>query len=860
MKKSIYTFSTFIFLFVLSTSLFCQTSYVNINASGANNGTSWANAYTSLTDALDNATSGDIWIAAGTYTPSDMLTDSTTTFRISNGLNVYGGFNGTESSIDDRDVINNVTTLSADINGDDIAGDFDVNKSDNVQHVLFVDSLISSSVLLDGLTITGGYTGENGGQNESFFAGGGVFTYSTITINNCQFNNNYAARGGAICISNSTGGGNNSLISNCTINQNRSNGQSAGIFAAGVNALKVDNTDFIGNATSRGALQLSFTTASEITDCTFSNNIGVSAEGFGGVIFSWQNRDLSISGCTFNENTGGNGTVMYLDGREVGDTDQTEISISNCSFNDNLALGFGGSCIYTWQIAGLLVKDCQFTNNLGRNGGAVYLDGRALGAINSLRNVFENCEFSNNQASDFGGGVLYNFRTSCTFLACTFKDNTGTNGSHIFFTGDDKQVSIMNSEFTGGLADFGGAHTCYGRNSTYSLVGNTYEDNAASTSGGALIIGFNAEVYIAECNLIGNRSGTGGGISMQNDSMNLVVERSLFQGNNASFNGGGISVAGGHNVSIDATTFDQNVAEIGGGIALGEFDSATEAVFNLSNSVFTNNIVTVQGGAVNLLDVDATISNSIFGNNNTTGYGGAFSTNVTANNELNYSLINCTLAANGGIIGGISQWQDVDNAQLTLTLQNTLLFNNGPNYGIEEGEPTIVSTGGNFISDNSIQAVSLSTDVNAAGNPFFQDIDNLDFHLTAQSPAIDAGIATNAPATDAEGNARVGEVDAGAYEFQESVNTENIIPNNGQLSISPNPASTSINLEIDNLWTGDLSIQIYDALGREIKSINLNKSSGVLTQQVDVSELSPMLYHMVLTDGSRSIVESFLKI
>ena len=45
------------------------TLYVNASATGANNGTSWTDAYTDLQDALDNNCAGvtEIWVAAGTY-------------------------------------------------------------------------------------------------------------------------------------------------------------------------------------------------------------------------------------------------------------------------------------------------------------------------------------------------------------------------------------------------------------------------------------------------------------------------------------------------------------------------------------------------------------------------------------------------------------------------------------------------------------------------------------------------------------------------------------------------------------------------------------------------------------------------
>ena len=47
------------------------TIYVDANAAGANNGSSWANAYNYLQDALADATvSGDdIWVAKGMYKP-----------------------------------------------------------------------------------------------------------------------------------------------------------------------------------------------------------------------------------------------------------------------------------------------------------------------------------------------------------------------------------------------------------------------------------------------------------------------------------------------------------------------------------------------------------------------------------------------------------------------------------------------------------------------------------------------------------------------------------------------------------------------------------------------------------------------
>ncbi|NQV35198.1 MAG: hypothetical protein HQ515_21065, partial [Phycisphaeraceae bacterium] len=93
--------------------------YVKADASGAGDGTSWADAYTDLQDALAVVVPDDqIWVAAGTYTPSGLAL-RTATFQLITGVSIYGGFVGTEVFRSERDPAVNLTILSGDLKGDD---------------------------------------------------------------------------------------------------------------------------------------------------------------------------------------------------------------------------------------------------------------------------------------------------------------------------------------------------------------------------------------------------------------------------------------------------------------------------------------------------------------------------------------------------------------------------------------------------------------------------------------------------------------------------------------------------------------------------------------------------------------------
>jgi len=235
--------------------------YVDRDASGAGDGSSWANAYTNLQTAIDNATGSDrIWIAEGTYKPTrerpgkvffDALSYRKKAFVIpseKDGLKLYGGFDGTETALAQRDPTAHRVVLSGDIGrpgvGPDPDGTFEPdvdsdasvsgetvvdptpgtrsttdhlrgrfrrgNVEDgfqaNAYHVVWMESGLSRSTVLDGVTVTGGLAVEQvydlgvgdffDGEQRSY--GGGLYCDGcSATIRGVTFQGNHAhERGG----------------------------------------------------------------------------------------------------------------------------------------------------------------------------------------------------------------------------------------------------------------------------------------------------------------------------------------------------------------------------------------------------------------------------------------------------------------------------------------------------------------------------------------------------------------------------------------------------------------------------------------------------------------------------------------
>lgn len=188
--------------------------YVDASATGANNGTSWVDAYTNLPSALFLSDPGThLWIAEGVYTPGSRRSDS---FVLANGVSLYGGFprGGGDSTFAARFPAGHPTILSGEIGAP--------GPVDNSLHIVTGDDR-ANGVVLDGFTIAYGNADQAAPDNE----GAGLsLNGSSVALRNCVIRDNRAVGGPpALSVSASD----SFSMSDCVIELNSNAGEGSAI-------------------------------------------------------------------------------------------------------------------------------------------------------------------------------------------------------------------------------------------------------------------------------------------------------------------------------------------------------------------------------------------------------------------------------------------------------------------------------------------------------------------------------------------------------------------------------------------------------------------------------------------------------
>jgi predicted outer membrane repeat protein len=275
--------------------------YVNELQTTFGDGTTWGTAFNDLQDALDSASSGEeIWVAAGTYLPTNLggSTDPRdATFNLKDGVILYGGFDGTELTSDERNPELNVTILSGDLFENDLT---DGDNSENAKHVV-TGTTIDPLTTIDGFTISGG-------NADGATGGGGLLLRNAdgLTINRCLFiGNNSETHGGAF-------------------------------FAEATTDVSIADSSFQSNvsATGGGAIAVAEISTVNINACQFRGN----QSEIGGCILNLGDLSISNSLITANLATDTGGSIYSKDSA-------TLLQISNCTITQNIAAETGGGIV-----------------------------------------------------------------------------------------------------------------------------------------------------------------------------------------------------------------------------------------------------------------------------------------------------------------------------------------------------------------------------------------------------------------------------------------------------------------------------------------------------------------------------------
>ncbi len=282
------------------------TVHVAPVAQGSGSCGSWADACT-LHTALAGAISGDeVWVKAGVYKPTANPADRAASFVLKNGVALYGGFAGTETSRGQRDWRANLTVLSGDIDGDDANGDgnFIAETAADIQghnsfHVVRSSGLGATTVL-DGFVITGG---QADGDDEDRWGGGMVNDASNPSLANLIFSGNTATEGGGMSNYQSSP----SLVGLVFSGNSAGSGGGMDNYASSPSLV---NVTFSHNAaTLGGGMDNSYYSSPTLTNVIFSDN---TASYGGGGMFNWRG-DPALTNVTFNGNSAYVGGGIYND-------------------------------------------------------------------------------------------------------------------------------------------------------------------------------------------------------------------------------------------------------------------------------------------------------------------------------------------------------------------------------------------------------------------------------------------------------------------------------------------------------------------------------------------------------------------
>jgi hypothetical protein len=846
--KKIYLYVSFLIV-GLGLHGYASTIYVNKSASGSNTGASWANAYTSLQTALSAAVSGDqIWVAKGTYYPSSAYSLTNTSryyhFEMKEGVAIYGGFAGTETTTADRISFGlgqtNETILSGDVG---TVGTI----TDNCYHVIYNPATLAltSAAVIDGFTIKGGYAY----TSPSYVYGGGMYNCSSSpTLLNITFISNSATYGGAICnLSSSPTLINVAIVSNTA-------GYGGGIYNSSSSPTLINVTIAANTVTGYGGGLYN-----KSSSPVFWNSI------LWGNLAATTNQIYNESGTiTFNYSCYANGIGDVTNSGILAATNNNITSnplFYNAMGNDFrltanspcLDAGYDSYNTQAFDIRGkgynrkLLKTDATQTGIIDM-GAYEYLSGECTTKkiyVNASASGSNNGTTWNNAYTSLQSAITgANFGDIVWVATGTYKPSSAYNltGSSRYYHFEMKEGVAIYGGFAGTEAtDYDLSQRDFTINNT-TLSGDigTVSDstdncyhiiyNPGTLSSSAMLDGFTITKGVA--NGTSGYHCYGGGICNCSNATPTINNTTIVS--NYGNNGGGMFNYKGSSPVLNNVKFVSNKANYGAGIYNWSNCSPV-----LSNVEFSANIAIFQGGGmVNFSNSSPQLTNVVLVSNKAIQGGGMY-------NESSSSptLTNVTIALNS-TIANTSSSLTADGGGLYFktssspTIKNCIIWGNTAG---STGNQMYVGSGctatlhyscyANSTNDIGSSGTFTATDNNITLTPIFADADNGDFRIKKVSPCTDAGNSDyNSLATDIRGTGygrkllksdytQTGTIDMGAYEYNSNYDADvdvliiyvKVSATGNNDGTSWTDAYTSLQTALDNASAGD---HIWVAAGK----------------------------------------------
>ncbi|MEM6319281.1 MAG: choice-of-anchor Q domain-containing protein [Bacteroidota bacterium] len=802
--------------------------YVNANAATNGDGTEWAKAYKYLQDALTEASTNSvieaIWVAAGVYYPDEdeagniTNNDERATFQLLNNVSLLGGFNGTESSSDERNPEANITILSGDIDKNDVKTNNIVINTDNISgdnsdHVVS-GSGTDNTAIIDGFTITAGQALES--DSDGDIGGGGMNNFAgSPSVNEIKFIGNYGLFGGGMNNEQSS-----PILTNVSF-LNNSGDDGGGMLNRFSSSPILINVSFIENSARLGGGMVNFSSSPILINVSFSKN-GSGREG--GAMYNQQASPM-LTNVSFSLNTGRDGGAIY--------NDDASPSIRNSIFYGNTASRSGNSVendgVSSPSVSYSYFDDASLPSGTTDEGNNLvgqanpYVDAanhnlrllsfsNAIDAGNNNQNsTTEDLagnprRFDDERVTDTGNGtapiidmgaferqfpILYVNSTATAGGDGTKWDNAfrylqdalaeASNNKNIqeiwvaagtYYPDEDEAGNVTDNDESATfqllnnvsvLGGFTGTESSSDERDPYAnatILSGDIDNNDIKTD----------NVVINIFDIIGDNSDhivTGSGTANTAVLDGFTITAGQADGSATEEQGGGMYNLQG-SPSLNQLSFIGNMAKSGG--AISNASSSSPVVTNI---LFSANSATLNGGAVLNDDNCSPIFTNIRFSANTAVVGGAVY-NITSSSP---TLTNVSFSANTATGNGGAIFNNFNSSPIIInaSFSGNTGINGGAMYNFNSSTPNIVNsifygntntvrgdaTGPSTVSFSYFDDASLPSGTTDGGNNLvgqvdpFVDAANGDLQLIDHSPAIDAGDnSQNSTSEDFAGNAR----------------------------------------------------------------------------------------------------------